>query len=82
VIWSGHELGRRERLVLQELSRRGGRVSSLTLAELAEGIGSSVEEVGGLVRSLDRQGLVLAAPSRYRPEVVILSAMGERVAAQ
>jgi hypothetical protein len=48
-----------------------------TVHDLAAWLGDTEENTEELVRSLDRRGLVFAAPSRLKPSVVTLAGAGK-----
>jgi hypothetical protein len=77
--WVGVELDAKERRILdyllaaEPLNGTGFR----TVRDLAAWLGESDDATEELVRSLDRRGLVFAAPSRIKPSVVTLAGAGK-----
>jgi hypothetical protein len=77
--WVGVELDATERRVLEYLlaAEPLNGTGFRTLRDLAGWLGESEEAAEELVRSLDRRGLVFAAPSRLKPAVVTLAGAGK-----
>jgi hypothetical protein len=77
--WVGVELDARERRVLEfllaaePLNGTGFR----TVRDVAAWLGEPEDATEELVRSLDRRGLVFAAPSRLKPTLATLAGAGK-----